>query len=107
MVNNPSRPDTLDTIFFSFDARMATRIKHCEQPARGVVEMLGGCRAVGRELGIAPSTVSRWMMPKSRQNLGGRIPQTHWIKLIAMAKRMGHELTFEQLLGVSVEKNST
>jgi hypothetical protein len=77
------------------------------QPARSVVDMLGGGRAVARELGISPSTVSRWTMPKSRQNLGGRIPQTHWLALIAMAKKQGIELTLNQLLGVDVAKTAT
>lgn len=86
---------------------MATRIKHSMQPARSVVDMLGGCRAVARELDISPSTVTRWMMPKSRQNLGGRIPQAHWAGLMAMAKRLGHELTLEQLCGMTVAKPAT
>lgn len=77
------------------------------QPARSVVDMLGGCRAVARELDIAPSTVSRWMAPKSRQNLGGRIPQAHWAGLLAMAKRLGHELTLEHLSGLNVAKSAT
>jgi hypothetical protein len=77
------------------------------QPARSVVDMLGGGRAVARELGISPSTVTRWMMPKSRQNLGGRIPQAHWMGLMAMAKRLGKELTLEHLLGANVEKSAT
>jgi hypothetical protein len=46
-------------------------------------------------------------MPKSRQNLGGRIPQTHWLALIAMAKKQGIELTLNQLLGVDVAKTAT
>lgn len=77
------------------------------QPARSVVDSLGGCRAVARELGISPSTVTRWMMPKSRQSLGGRIPQAHWVGLIAMAKRLGHELTLEQLSGMTVANPAT
>lgn len=73
------------------------------QPARSVVDLLGGCRAVARGLGISPSTVSRWIAPKSRQNLGGRIPQAHWAGLLALAKRDGKQLTLEHLSGLSVE----
>lgn len=73
------------------------------QPARSVVDLLGGCRAVARGLGISPSTVSRWIAPKSRQNLGGRIPQAHWMALLEMAKRDGKALTVAQLAGIDVE----
>jgi DNA-binding transcriptional regulator YdaS (Cro superfamily) len=86
---------------------MAKQTKHFMQPARSVVDMLGGGRAVARELGISPSTVSRWTMPKSRQNLGGRIPQVHWLSLIAMATKQGKELTLDQLLGSEVAKTAT
>ena len=73
------------------------------QPARSVVELLGGCREVSRALGIAPSTVSRWMAPKSRQNLGSRIPQAHWQGLLELAKRDGKPLTLEHLAGLNIE----
>lgn len=73
------------------------------QPARSVVDLLGGCRAIARELDISPSAVSRWMAPKSRQNLGGRIPQAHWSGLMAMAKKLGAPLTLAQLSGLSGE----
>jgi hypothetical protein len=86
---------------------MATRIKHTHQPARGVVDLLGGCRSVARELSISPSTVTRWMAPKSRASLGGRIPQTHWPALMAMAKRNGVELSLEQLAGLGVAQSAT
>lgn len=86
---------------------MANRIKHSMQPARSVVEQLGGCREVARALGIAPSTVSRWIAPKSRQNLGGRIPQTYWVSLLALAKRNGKPLTVAQLAGIDGEVSAT
>jgi hypothetical protein len=90
-------------LVFDTLARMTNRIKHSMQPARGVVDLLGGCRVVSRALGISPSTVSRWMAPKSRQNLGGRIPLAHWQALLDLAKREGKSLSIHQLAGMNVE----
>ena len=82
------------------------KTKHSMQPARRIVDMLGGGAVVARELGISPSTVTRWTAPKSRQNLGGRIPQTHWAGLLALAKKLGCPLTVEQLAGLDVAENA-
>lgn len=58
------------------------KIKHEQQPARYVVERLGGVRQVARILDINPSTISRWMMPSDAKGTGGRIPQKYWRSLL-------------------------
>ena len=83
------------------------KLKHNMEPARGIVDLLGGGANVARELCISRSTVTRWMAPKSRSNAGGRIPQQHWYNLLALAKKMGKPLTVEQLAGLNVAESAT
>lgn len=78
------------------------RTKHEEKPASNVVQMLGGCRSVGRALEINPSTVSRWQTAYDLGGTGGRIPQKHWQSLLSIARRRGVLLSVTDLAG-SVE----
>jgi hypothetical protein len=68
--------------------------KHLSQPARRIIDALGGCRSVARALKIAPSTVTRW---SSEKDCKGRIPARHWSALIELAEQSGFELTLNDL----------
>jgi len=68
------------------------KIKHDQQPARYVVERLGGCRQVARILDIHPSTISRWMTPTNAKGTGGRIPQKYWSKLLNYSRGTGLDI---------------
>ena len=61
------------------------------EPAFTIVKSLGGVRAVAREIGVSPGTVTRWCTPKTREANGGdgRIPEKNHASLIAMADRLG------------------
>ena len=63
---------------------------HVSQPARGIIDKLGGGRAIAKELAIAPSTVTRWASEKDGK---GRIPTRHWERLMTMAQGQGFELS--------------
>lgn len=72
---------------------------HFQEPAFTVLEKLGGKSAVAAELGLAPSTLSRWCQP-APQGTGGTIPQRHWPALLAFAKRQRIPLTISDLVRV-------
>lgn len=77
------------------------KVKNHLQPARSVIDKLGGTIALADRLGLAASTVSRWAMPKNKAGHGGSIPQKHWKKLIAVAEKQGKRLTLKELSGIS------
>lgn len=76
---------------------MPRTAKHSMQPARHIVDLFGGCRALGRTLGISASTVSRWTTAKENDGTGGRIPQKYWDDIVANAKRAGKTITANDL----------
>lgn len=47
------------------------------QPARSIVEMLGGVGVVAKALHLTPSAVSKWSTPTERGGCGGLIPSRH------------------------------
>jgi hypothetical protein len=57
------------------------------QPAKMIVQSLGGPSAVAKELGITPGGVCRWYMPKPK-GAGGRVPGKYVPQLCAMARRL-------------------
>lgn len=66
-------------------------------PARLVAARFGGIRPLGRELGIDPSSISKWI------KRGGKIPNrstqegdTHQ-RLLVLAKKKKIKLTLEEL----------
>ncbi|WP_288076440.1 carph-isopro domain-containing protein [Pseudomonas sp.] len=73
------------------------KIKHQQQPARYIVERLGGCRKVARMLDIHPSTISRWMTPVINRGTGGRIPQKYWAQIMAHSKATGIDIATSDL----------
>ena len=70
--------------------------KHMLDPAYTVVEKLGGKSAVATELGLTPSTLSRWCQHPPA-GTGGAIPQKHWRDLIAVARKQRVPLTISDL----------
>lgn len=72
---------------------------HYQEPAFSVLEKLGGKSAVAHELGLSPSTLSRWCQP-SPQGTGGIIPQRHWPALLAYAKKQRVALKLAELAAI-------
>jgi hypothetical protein len=75
---------------------MPIESKHSIEPAYRTITMLGGKTAVARELGLSPSTVSRWCTPQPA-GTGGNIPTRYWRQLLAMAKQQKIELAYTDL----------
>jgi hypothetical protein len=76
------------------------KIKHTAQPARGVVDSFGGCRALAAILKLNPGTVSRWTTSAAFKGTGGKIPQKYWGALIVAAQDKGFTLTVFDLSGM-------
>lgn len=69
-------------------------------PAKSVVTRMGGVRATARILDLAPSAVSRWMLPRAKGGTSGAIPLKHWQRLLNHAKRENIPLTVHDLTTV-------
>lgn len=67
----------------------------CE-PAKSIIEKLGGAAEVHRALGIAISTVCAWESPDAGK---GRIPVKYWGKLKVFAKSKQIRLTISHFTG--------
>lgn len=78
---------------------MAIPTIHFHEPAYSVIQKLGGKSAVASELGLAPSTLSRWCQP-SPEGTGGVIPQKHWPALLSLAKKQRIALKVSDLVHV-------
>lgn len=74
-------------------------MRHELNPAHRVVQLLGGCRSLGRELEINASTISRWQTAYDDGGTGGRIPQKHWSSIVRLAKKRGVSLSLADLAG--------
>ena len=68
------------------------------EPAKTIIERLGGAVKVARRLGVAISTVRRWSMPIEKGGTGGRIPQWRWPALIEMAADEGVALDMHDFI---------
>jgi hypothetical protein len=68
------------------------------EPARTIIDMLGGPTKVAAITGKHRTRVSNWMRPKSVGGTGGTIPQTHHRKLIDAAQEMGLSLSGDDFL---------
>ena len=55
-------------------------------PAKTIIERLGGVDAVAEICGKHRTRVFRWMYPRKRGGTGGLIPQTEFSKLFQYAK---------------------
>jgi hypothetical protein len=66
-------------------------------PQQVVIDVFGGIRAVARVVGVAPSTVLRWGLPRKRTGNGGLIPAMYHDTLLLAAREMGKYLTADHL----------
>lgn len=62
------------------------------EPAKSIIEMLGGANAVAAFVNRKAPTVYRWAYPKSRGGLDGNVPAELRPKLIEMAAGLGKSL---------------
>jgi hypothetical protein len=81
-------------------------------PARTVLELFAmpcksGVTIVSAELGLDPSTVYRWQLPKHLHGHGGKVPGKHYAALKKLAKKRGVKLPWEILTGEAFEEKGT
>lgn len=67
-------------------------------PADKCIAAFGGVRALARDLGRNPSSVSRWRSPKEEGGTGGVVPAAVQGKVLAMARARGLDLVAEDLI---------
>jgi hypothetical protein len=70
----------------------------CE-PARNIIDRLGGVTATAKIINKTPSAVSRWLVPRSEGGTNGRVPQNHWETILDFAVAHKIALTLNDLLG--------
>ena len=63
------------------------------EPARTIIERLGGVAIVSKIAGVAYTAPYRWQYAKERGGTGGLIPQRHIPDLLAYARQNGIDLT--------------
>lgn len=68
------------------------------EPAKSVVDALGGPTKVASVLGLCRSAVHQWMQPKDASEDDGFIPAKHQRALLEYAEREGIPLTAEMLI---------
>lgn len=66
-------------------------------PAECVIDTFGGIRATARAADVQPSTVCRWLKPRSEGGTGGFVPPAHADVLLAKARELHKLLTEEHL----------
>lgn len=68
------------------------------EPARTIIDRLGGPSKVSAIAGVHRTRVSNWAREKSAGGTGGIIPQRHVRKLLAAAREKGVDLSAEDFL---------
>lgn len=68
------------------------------EPAKSIIEKLGGHRAVADLTGTALTAPYRWTHPVEKGGTGGTIPQKHHRTLLEHARERGIPLTAEDFL---------
>ena len=68
-------------------------------PAEDIIGKFGGLTALARARGISVSTVQGW---KER----GKVPQEHWLPIIAAGKAEGIELSLEDFLPAPAQESA-
>lgn len=63
------------------------------EPARTIIELLGGEAKVARIVGVSVTAPYRWQQPKAKGGTNGTIPHWHVAKLLAHAQAERIELT--------------
>lgn len=62
------------------------------EPAKSIIEKLGGEAAVCKITGTAYTAPYRWQQPKERGGTGGLIPQRHHPAMLDYAEKMSIDL---------------
>ena len=75
------------------------------EPARTIIEALGGEATVARLTGTAYTAPYRWQYPKDRRGTGGTIPQKYHRLLLDYAEANGIHLRAEDFLPAREEKD--
>jgi len=70
-------------------------------PASLIVSRFGSKSAVADAVGVHRTRVYDWLRDKERGGSGGRIPQSHHLKLLEAARERGIPLTAAELIGAS------
>lgn len=68
------------------------------EPARRIVDLLGGPNAVANIVGVHRTRVSNWTRAKDAGGTGGMVPFKHVPAMIAAAKDRGIELSADDFL---------
>ena len=63
------------------------------EPARTIINALGGVKATAEIVGLHRTRVSNWMRPRQSGGTGGIVPHWHIQKLLDHAERNGLGLT--------------
>lgn len=71
------------------------------EPATSIVKKFGGHTVVARICGVHRTRVHSWCSPKASNGSDGQIPMRHAKTLFNEAKRIGLEISAEELLGVA------
>ena len=70
------------------------------QPARRIIDKLGGPQVVSEWLKMDVSAVNRWAAPADKRGCEGEIPRQYRGRLIALARMRGVELTWKDFVWV-------
>jgi transposase-like protein len=62
------------------------------EPAKNIIERLGGVSAVAEAIGVYRSTVNNWRLPASQGGTDGRVPAKQIPKLMELASEKGIEI---------------
>jgi transposase-like protein len=68
------------------------------KPADIVISRFGGLRPLARLMNLDPSTIYRWRAPAAKGGLDGRVPSTHQLRLLELAREKGVQLTASELI---------
>lgn len=61
-------------------------------PAKSIVDALGGAKVVAAYLGMSSGAVTKWGTPRERGGAGGLIPSIHIPALCEMSTKLAHPL---------------
>lgn len=63
------------------------------EPARTIIDKLGGPTRIARAIGIHRARVGYWAVPSSKGGTNGVIPHKHVAKLLELAREQGVPLS--------------
>lgn len=66
---------------------MQVEKKYTGEPAKSIVDRLGGPKIVAKALDLTTGAVSRWYAPKDQGGCGGLVPSHRITQLIKLARK--------------------